>query len=316
MKHWTLLGCGALGGVLAGLLAQAGHQVSLLRTYPIGQVPKEVKLPLLLSWWDLQGQQHQFIPDFLQTQDAANISLLLVTTKAYQVQGAMEPLIGQLPVTTPILLLHNGMGTEEWVRRAFPDNPLLVGVSSNGALRLSPEEFRHTGRGETWIGPGNAAGNDWREIVEVLAQALPHAGWSEEIRMKQWEKLVINAIINPLTALSGAKNGSLLTRSDEVEALCHELMPLLHREGFSLSEEAWVARVMAVASATAENYSSMQQDLAAGRPTEIDYITGYILRLAQPMELVMPRHQQLYDAIKAREVPEALATLNSSSLDL
>ena len=118
--------------------------------------------------------------------------------------------------------------------------------------------------------------------------------------MKQWEKLVINAIINPLTALSGETNGSLLTRQEEVEALCHELMPLLQREGFNLPEEAWVSRVMAVAAATAPNYSSMQQDLVAGRPTEIDYITGYILREAQPLGLHMPLHQQLYDAISHR----------------
>ena len=300
MKHWTLLGCGALGGVMAGLLAQAGHQVSLLRTFPPQQVPKEVKHPLLLSWWDLEGQHHEFNPDFLQTKDAANISLLLVTTKVYQVQVAMEPLIGQLPEATPILLLHNGMGTEAWVKRAFPANPLLIGITSNGALRLSAEEFRHTGSGETWFGAGNAAGNDWRGVLDVLAQALPHAAWSDEIRMKQWEKLVINAIINPLTALSGETNGSLLTRQEEVEALCHELMPLLQREGFNLPEEAWVSRVMAVAAATAPNYSSMQQDLVAGRPTEIDYITGYILREAQPLGLHMPLHQQLYDAISHR----------------
>jgi 2-dehydropantoate 2-reductase len=129
--------------------------------------------------------------------------------------------------------------------------------------------------------------------------------------MKQWEKLVINAIINPLTALSGETNGSLLTRQEEVEALCHELMPLLLREGFNLPEEAWVARVMDVATATAPNYSSMQQDLAAGRPTEIDYITGFILREAQPLGLHMPLLQQLYDAISHRS-PAAAGISNFS----
>ncbi len=123
--------------------------------------------------------------------------------------------------------------------------------------------------------------------------------------MRQWEKLVINAIINPLTALSGKPNGSLLTRLDEVEALCHELQPLLLREGFALSEEQWLARVMAVIEATSDNYSSMQQDLAAHRQTENDFITGYILRQAQPFGLQLPLQEQLYDAIQARERGES-----------
>ena len=298
LDHWTLLGCGALGGVLAGLLAEAGNQVSLLRTNDA-----EVRLPLQLSWWDLQGHEHHFEPDFLQTKDAANIRLLLVTTKAYQVQSALEPLIGQLPSATPILLLHNGMGTESWVRRAFPDNPLLVMVTSNGALRLGSEAFRHTGAGETWIGPANAAARAWQPLAELLARALPHAGWSEAIHHKQWEKLVINAVINPLTALSGERNGSLLQRQDEVEALCEELLPLLQRHGLSGDLAYWRDKVLQVARLTADNYSSMQQDLACGRPSEIDFITGFVLREAQEAKLHLPLHQQLYQAIKAKETP-------------
>lgn len=296
LDHWTLLGCGALGGVLAGLLAQAGNQVSLLRTNDAA-----VRLPLLLTWWDLQGQQHSFEPDFLQAKDAANIRLLLVTTKAYQVQSALEPLVGVLPSATPILLLHNGMGTESWVHRAFPDNPILLAVTSNGALRLGNEEFRHTGAGETWIGPANEAARHWQPLAELLARALPHAGWSEEIRLRQWEKLVINAIINPLTALSGERNGSLLARQYEVEALCEELLPLLQRHGLSGELAFWRDKVLNVARLTADNFSSMHQDLDAGRDSEIDYITGFLLREAQEAQLHLPLHQQLYQAIKAKE---------------
>lgn len=296
MKHWTLLGCGALGGVLAGLLAKAGHQISLLRTDG-----GAVRLPLQLQLWDLDDHGYRFEPDFLQPKDADNITLLLVTTKAYQVQPALEPLIGRLPSHTPILLLHNGMGTQEWVQRAFPENPLLLGITSNGALRLGVDEFCHTGPGETWIGPGNDAAQGYAFLADVLAQALPHAGWSSEIHLKQWEKLVINSIINPLTALSGEQNGALLARREEIEALCHELQPLLLRQGLPQSEEVWVEKVLQVARLTAENYSSMQQDLAHQRPTEIDYMCGYLLCQALPLGIPLPLQQQLYHAIKAKE---------------
>ncbi len=297
MKHWTLLGCGALGGVLAGLLAKSGHQISLLRTDG-----GSVRLPLQLQLWDLNDQSYRFEPDFLQPKDADSITLLLVTTKAYQVQPALEPLIDRLPSQTPILLLHNGMGTQEWVQRAFPLNPLLVGITSNGALRLGIDEYCHTGPGETWIGPANSAAQGYAFLADVLDQALPHAGWSSDIHLKQWEKLVINSIINPLTALSGEKNGSLLARREEIEALCHELHPLLLRQGLPQSEETWAETVLKVANLTRENYSSMQQDIAHGRPTEIDYLCGYLLHKAQPLSIPLPLQQQLYQAIKSKEL--------------
>ena len=98
-------------------------------------------------------------------------------TKLYEVEPALTPLVGLLPATTPILLLHNGMGTEAWVHDHFPHNPLLLGITSNGALRLGPGHFRHTGPGETWLGAANPAGEDWQGLAAELAAALPHADW-------------------------------------------------------------------------------------------------------------------------------------------
>ena len=296
MSNWTLLGGGAVGGLFSGLLWHSGQGVNLLRSDEQQAVARH-ELALTL----LDGQSLHFAPPQLGVEDAAKIEKLMVTTKAYQVQPALEPLIGRLPATTPILLLHNGMGTAVWVARAFPHNPLLLGITSNGARRLGPHHFIHTGAGETWIGAGNEAARPFTGLAQELARALPHAAWSEEIGFRQWEKLVINAIINPLTALSGEPNGSLLARSEEIEALCHELHPLLLRQGFARSDDYWFERVLEVASRTASNYSSMQQDLAAGRPTEIDYLSGYLLHQARAEGLQLPLQQQLYLAIKARE---------------
>ena len=296
-KIWTLLGDGALGSVLAGLLQQSGLTVSLLRTRPSSR-----DQPDSLTWLDRTQQPHTFTPQRWGVEQAAQIECLLVTTKAYAVQPALEPLIGRLPITTPILLLHNGMGTAGWVERAFPGHPLLLGITSNAALRDAAGRLHHTGAGETWIGAGNAAARPWQAIVPLLAHALPHAAWSDDIASRQWEKLVINALINPLTALQNVRNGALLDQAAELEPLCNELLPLLAHQGLHHEAEHWLHRVWQVLRATAENYSSMQQDLAAGRPTEIDYITGYLLRTAQEAGMTLPRHQQLYDAIKHKEL--------------
>ncbi len=294
MSHWTLLGCGAVGGVLTGLLMRAGQQVSLLHTRAGGP-------GTALVFEDRQGQRLTFAPERLQVQDASRIRRLLVTTKAYQVAAALTPLIGRLPAEVPILLLHNGMGTESWVREHFPAHPLLLGITSNGALRPGPTHFRHTGPGETWLGAANPAGEACRGLASELAAALPHAGWSDDIRARQWTKLVINAVINPLTALEDVPNGALLAEPQRVRALCAELLPLLERQGLTQPLDYWVQNVLTVARLTAGNASSMREDLRHHRQTEIDYMNGFLLREAARLGVALPRHQALYQAIKAKE---------------
>lgn len=296
LEHWTLLGCGAVGGVLAGLLATHGQSVTLLDTRP-----QATGAALALDFIDLQGQEHPLNLPRLSLPQIPQLECLLVTTKAYQVIPALTPLIARLPARVPILLLHNGMGTESWVRQHFPINPLLVGITSNGALRTGAHQFRHTGPGETWIGAVTPQARAWRWLVERLAAALPHAAWSDDIHRQQWSKLVINAVINPLTALANIPNGKLLDHRQQVAALCRELMPLLARQGFTLPVEGWIEKVLAVARLTAGNYSSMHQDLVLGRPTEIDFVTGFLLREAQAAGLSLPAHQSLYDSIKHKE---------------
>ena len=150
MSQWCILGCGAVGSLMAGLLWQSAQPVSLLRS----DGPRMARDDLHLQ--RLDGSTLTFNPPRLGEDDAGEIQRLLVTTKAYQVQPALEPLIGKLPVTTPIILLHNGMGTQIWVERAFPENPLFIAITSNGARRLE-RGVRHTGNGETWLGAANEA---------------------------------------------------------------------------------------------------------------------------------------------------------------
>lgn len=297
MMEWTILGAGALGCVMAGLLRQRGESVALmLSERHRGHFHPDLDLITLSGRHRLIQSQPRF-PEHART-----VECLLVFTKAYQVVDALKEL-RHLPHSTPIILFNNGLGVAEQVKTLFPNNPLLAGVSNHGAMKEQDWLVRHTGKGETWLGPLNEAGKAWAHLVKPLAAALEHAEWSDNIELHQRRKLAINAVINPLTACHNIRNGQLLEPrfTDVLEQLTAEVHQVMARLDGSDAEtkEAYRRRLHQVIELTAINYSSMQQDLAHARKTENDYITGFLLRQAagQPV----PVSRQLYDEIKRRE---------------
>ncbi|WMC09765.1 2-dehydropantoate 2-reductase [Oceanimonas pelagia] len=292
MREWTILGAGALGCTFAALLKARQQPVSLLLSERHrGHFHPAFEFIGLNERRRLVSTHPRF------AEQAAGIDCLLVMTKAYQVLPALTGLRG-LPADTPILLLHNGMGVAEVVTRVFPHNPLLAGVTSHGALKEGPWQVRHTGKGETWLGPVNERGKDFAHLQPLLATALGHAEWSEDILSRQHRKLAINAVINPLTACHDIRNGQLHEPrfADVLAQLSEEVHGVMTRLGETDTLAQFRRRLNSVIELTATNYSSMHQDLAHGRPTEIDYITGYVLQHAG--DLPVPVCRQLYHEVK------------------
>ncbi|WP_107853117.1 ketopantoate reductase family protein [Oceanimonas marisflavi] len=292
MREWTILGAGALGCTFAALLREKGNAVSLLlNERHRGHFHPALEFIAL-------NERRRLVETHTRFADqAAGIDCLLVLTKAYQVLPALTSLRG-LSANTPVILLHNGMGVAEQVASALPHNPLLAGVTSHGALKEGPWQVRHTGKGETWLGPVNDKGKAFAHLTKALAGALGHAEWNEDIVSLQHRKLAINAVINPLTACHHIHNGQLHEPrfADVLDQLSEEVHSVLAQLGETETLTQFRRRLHSVIELTATNYSSMHQDLAHGRPTEIDYITGYVLRHAG--RLPVPVCRQLYNEVK------------------
>ncbi|WJH33076.1 2-dehydropantoate 2-reductase [Paenibacillus sp. CC-CFT747] len=126
---------------------------------------------------------------------------------------------------------------------------------------------------------------------------------SEDIRTAMWDKLLINAVINPLTGLLSVPNGALLENresEDLMRRLLQEGVEVLTREGYT-ADNTIGDRVRTVCRQTAANSSSMLQDLTKGRKTEIEWINGYLLRLADKHGVDLPVNRTLYSLIKLKE---------------
>ena len=139
-------------------------------------------------------------------------------------------------------------------------------------------------------------------LADELALALGQAGWDEQILTRQWQKLAINCAINPLTALYKLKNGELAGPrfADVLQQICVEVADVMQAEGQPTGSDELLRRVMTVVELTADNYSSMYQDMEQGRETEIEAITGFLLGKAAAHGITVPVNQGLYQAVKEK----------------
>lgn len=286
----TVLGCGALGQLWLTALCKHGHDVQgwLRISQPFCSVNLVEEDGTIFNE-SLTAND----PDFLARSD-----LLLVTLKAWQVSDAVKGLAAILPPTTPILLIHNGMGTVEELK-SLP-NPLLMGTTTHAARR-DGNVIMHVANGTTHIGPARPQEGEFSFLADILQTVLPDVAWHNNIRPSLWRKLAVNCVINPLTALHDCKNGDLRAYPEEVAKITHEVAAVIEREGHHISADDLLSYVNQIIENTAENISSMLQDVRAMRHTECDYITGYLLRRARAHGIAVPENARLFDMIKRKE---------------
>lgn len=286
----TVLGCGALGQVWLAALLRQGHEVQ-----------GWLRVPQSTCHLQVTGTNGELTDLTVPANDPAHLQrseLLLVTLKAWQVSDAVKNLAPHLPATTPVLLMHNGMGTVEELRGIT--QPLLLGVTTHAARR-DGNTVIHVANGTTHIGPVSDAARDYTALAGILQDALPDVAWHDNIRAPAWRKLAANCVINPLTALYNCPNGELRAYPDEVARVCHEVAEVMARENHHTTPEDLLAWVWQVIDSTGENISSMLQDVRAQRRTEIDYITGYLVRRARAHGVATPENARLYELIKHKE---------------
>ncbi|MEF3092483.1 2-dehydropantoate 2-reductase [Enterobacter sp. 10-1] len=286
----TVLGCGALGQLWLTALCKHGHDVQgwLRVPQPFCSV-NLIETDGSIFNESLTAND----PDFLASSD-----LLLVTLKAWQVSTAVKNLAERLPASSPILLIHNGMGTVDELKGVR--QPLLL-ASTTQAARRDGNVIVHVANGTTHIGPARAYPQDYSTLADTLQNVLPDVAWHNNIQPALWSKLAVNCVINPLTALRNCKNGDLRDAAMEVETICREVAAVMEREGIHTSPENLLFYVHQIIESTAENISSMLQDIRAQRHTEIDYITGFLLKRARAHGLAVPENARMFEQVKRKE---------------
>ena len=307
MSTWIIAGLGAIGSLYGCALQRAGH--SVLYWHPARQ--HRLHRQLRSSHFQLKEQSnHQF--DALQLNAEyrqSNESLrLLVTTKAMQVPSVLASLLPQINHPLSVVLCHNGMGTWKFAQTAAqPQHQLFAAVTTDGALKEG-ENIQHTGAGAIHLGSIQPLTVNRKKLGQQLIQELNtakfNATWEDNILEACWQKLAINCAINPLTALYQCKNGELLDQGEKQQQLhliCDEVIKVMDQLGLETIADGLTQRVEQVAQLTAENRSSMYEDIRAKRETEIEAITGYFCQQANQLGIHTPFNHKLLQEIRKRQ---------------
>lgn len=232
----------------------------------------------------------------------ARPDLVLVTTKAYDTASAMTHL-RPFGKTAVFLTLQNGLDNAETIARSA--TRVIAGTTAHGVTFVGPGEVRHAGVGDTSIGPWSGmSDSDLVRVRDVLEEAGIRTRVSADIRSDLWSKLIVNASINPLAALAGVPNGRLVRDKALLRLLQdvgRETAAVARAEGAEVDTDELVRRTILVARRTAANRASMLQDLDRHRRTEIEAITGAVLRAAEREGRDAPLNRALYALVRARE---------------
>lgn len=298
-QRWHVLGVGAIGGLFACRLQGAGADVTLL-TRDSTAPPRQLMLKRRQPRTHTFAQQSVLFGD-AQTATGGSIEQLLVCTKAWAVEDAIRSVAPRLSEDSTVVLLCNGMGLAESVAPLIGQATLVLGSTTSGCRRTPEGELILSGEGSTQLGafdqsiPPPIWLPDWQ-------RGVPDCKWEPDIRSVLLAKVAINAVINPLTAVHGVRNGDLFAPSlREITAqVIEEVQRLLLAAGELEIAATLPHRVRAVCEMTAKNHSSMRVDMESGKQTEIDAIVGWLLTTLVADPPATPKLLELYDAVKTR----------------
>jgi len=290
----VVYGAGSLGSLVGGVLARE-HAVTLAGREPhVGAVRE--------SGLAVEGAVSREVrPEATTDGTGLTADLAVVTVKTFDTATAASDLAtGDYGA---VLSLQNGLGNEATLAEHV-DCPVLAGTATYGAVLREPGRVECTGVGEIALGPhegGDSAAA--ARVARAFRRADLRAVVADDMPGRLWEKLAVNAGINAVTALARVENGELLDgpAHDLARTAARESARVARAENVGLPDRVALAAVEEVATATADNDSSMYQDVRGGRRTEVDAINGYVVDRAADHGIDVPVNRTLTSLLRAWE---------------
>ena len=295
-ENILLVGTGALSTLFAARLSEAGHHVSMLGTWKDGLQALSERGARVT---DATGAERTYrVHATSDPNEVIGIKHAIVLVKSWQTERVANQLKGILAPDGIALTLQNGLGNRERLTQDLGAGRVALGITTTGATLLGPGHVKTGGEGIISL--------EQNPALAPLEAALRSSNFNLHIvtdaRSLVWGKLVINAAINPLTALLRVPNGELLNHPwarKAMSALARETAQVAEAERVSLPFEDPIKAAEEVARKTAKNLSSMFQDVRRGAPTEIDAICGAVTERGEKHGIDTPYNRSCWQLVKS-----------------
>ncbi|MBS0292812.1 MAG: ketopantoate reductase family protein [Proteobacteria bacterium] len=294
--RFAVMGAGAVGCYFGALLARAGHAVTLIGRPPHVQAIEAHGLRLQTAAQDVQ------VPMGASTDASAvaGADVVLLCVKSTDTESAARQIQPHLSPGALVLTLQNGVDNDERVRAVLgPTQPVAAAVVYVATAMVGPGHVRHFGRGELVLAPAPQI----KRLVRELAEAGIPAQVSDNVRGALWAKLVINCAYNALSAIVQQPYGWLVQQdgaADVIADLVAECLAVAAADGVQLPGDVDAA-VRAIARTMPGQLSSTAQDLARGKPSEIEHLNGYVAKRGAALGVATPVNRALLVLVRMAE---------------
>jgi 2-dehydropantoate 2-reductase len=309
MRRVLVIGAGVIGSLYAAHLSRVAEVSVLVRRDEQARALNDQGLRI--------SGKDDFSAAVFAATDPAELpesDVVIVATKATQLEEAAAALAGRYPGAT-VMTIQNGLGAEEIVSR-YGQWPLVSAVTFMSGLRRSDAHVEYELDTETWLGPFAGTATPYELVTEVegmLVESGLRARAFPDLLPAQWSKLIFNATVNTVSALTELPHVAAFAKREAPTDLGHLVLELVEEgkrvaaaRGVTLHEDPWEMNVHAVrAGETAKSdyahVPSMLEDVLAKRPTEVDFITGALAREAMEADVPVTLHLAMYRLVKGKE---------------
>ncbi len=301
----VVIGPGAVGGYFGGKLALAGAGLTLVgRRGGRGEHMQMVaRNGLRIEATDFEATIPVEVTDDVGV--VGHADLVLFAVKTLDTVAAARSIAPYLSPNAIVVSLQNGVDNVERLAEVGVD--ALPAVVYIAAAIERPGVVKHRGRGDLVLGHAKR-GDDVRRVAGWFEAAGVRARVSDQIEAELWGKLVINAMANAISALTGAPYARIAAHKPSMTAameVAAEAFAVARAAGIELDEDAVAAGAATIYGALGQATSSTQQDIARGKPTEIDSLNGVIARKGEALGVPTPVNRVLWALVSLREQIDA-----------
>jgi len=299
LSRIAIIGPGAIGSLFGALLARSGHDLFLLDHRPQRALQRNtegIHISEAESHWQVTVKSSAKALEF------GKADVVFICTKAYDTAEAVKQLPALTSPHTIVVSLQNGIGNAEKISEQTAGVRTVCSATGMGAFSDSSGTIHWAGHAATQLAPfGKTPVNAAQKIEKLINCTGCKAETVDNVSTMLWSKLLINASINPVTAIYKINNGELLNHKEALRIAyqaAHETETVANALGIRLSYDNPIEVLKKVCEETANNRSSMLQDIENHRKTEIDAITGVIITEAERLNIPVPANKKLFDAVR------------------